>query len=59
MLESAHRIAKDLATCTAELHRSVKAVALEGNARWSAATVTPNSVNKPVLMEPAISSAQQ
>ncbi len=56
---SVHRIAKDLATCNVKLHQSVKAVAVEGNAGWSAATVTPTSVNKPVLTEPAISSAQQ
>ena len=53
------RIAKGLAACNAMLQESVKAVAMEENAIWTVTTLTPNSVNKPVLTAPAISSAQQ
>lgn len=59
MLGSVIRIARGLAACNATLQQSVKAVVLEENASWTVTTLTPLSVNKPVLTAPAISSAQQ
>jgi len=53
------KIAKGLAPCSAVLRESVKPVAQEENAIWTVTTLTPRSVSKPVLMAPAISSAQQ